>query len=144
MSLSLRNTHIMNLCVLELTSMHGFNKSILQNVYLAKECSSDLRFSLTKDIKTLRSTRSRARLRLHLLRLCHWWMEKGGPQAICFHPYFLLLFPDLGVISQAQWFFSLKNALPSSYFQLFCHSSFNFSTHMHIHTNTHTPLPLLL
>lgn len=53
MSLSLRKTHIMNLCILELTNIHGFKRSIFLNIYLAKECSSNLWLSLTTDIKTL-------------------------------------------------------------------------------------------
>lgn len=138
MSLSLRKTHIMNLCVLELTNIHGFKQSILLNIFLAKECSpSNLWLSLTTDIKTLISTRSWARPRLHLLRLCHWWMEKREPRALCFDPYFLLLFPDLGVISQAQWFFPLKNALSLL-------PTFNFSASVLltsvncVHTYAHT------
>lgn len=142
MSLSLRKTHIMNLCILELTNIHGFKRSIFLNIYLAKECSSDLWLSLTTDIKTLISIWNWAWPHLHLLRLCHWWMEKREPQAIYFDPYLLLLFPDLGVISQAQWFLPLKNAL-------FLLPTFNFSTSVLltsvrcVHTYAHThPCPL--
>lgn len=145
MSLSLRKTHIMNLCVLELANIHGFKQSILLNIFLAKECSpSNLWLSLTTDIKTLISTRSWARPRLHLLRLCHWWNGEKGTTGYLLWPLLPSTVSRFGShFSSTVILSSEKCSLPSSYLQLFCLSSFNLSK-VCAHICTHIPLlPLL-
>lgn len=142
MSLSLRKTHIMNLCVLELTNIHGFKRSIFLNIYLAKECSSDLWLSLTTDIKTL-------------ISIWNWASSSfaeivplvNGEKGTTGYLFWSLL---TSTVSRFGSHFSStvvpsseKCSLPSSYLQLFYLSSFNFSK-VCAHICTHTPLPPLL